>query len=145
MNAKGLYATHGLIMAVALLILLPIGIYYAIAKPQGWYSKHKAIQMTVLALVAVAVGISLYTRAYVDQQKSKEGLWHGMIGITLLVLLILQIAWGIIGNPNVTRQTYLTVHRSLAVLIVGLVLIQVYLGYKVWSRLAEQNNKEKRA
>jgi len=128
--AKQLYTIHGMLMGLAVVLLLT-GVYYALAKPQGWYNKHRALQLTATALVAIAVGVSLYTRSYIDQIKNASGVKHGIAGVALLVVLILNVAWGIIGNPNVSRETFFKVHRLLGTVIVVLIVYQFNTGYKV--------------
>jgi hypothetical protein len=132
MNPKILYNIHRYLMIFALLILLPIGIYYAIKKPENWFKIHSRIMFSVGVIVFISIFISLYSREFVDSDKDIARS-HGTLGILILILIILQISIAIIWRKKL-GENYLMIHKTGAILIVILVFFQLYLGISAYKQ-----------
>jgi len=115
-------------------ILLIAGISIAIFRNSigsKWYSYHRACQLTAITLIAIAVLLGLWLRAYHPRPDAKENWSHGTLGVLLLVLLLIQGWWAIVMNAQVEEATFLMVHRGLATLILFALVYQIYLGWKI--------------
>lgn len=137
MELKQLYNVHRIIMLIAFLILLPIGIGYAIYKrnwSDNWYTIHKSIMGTVVFLSVIGIFISLYTKdSEGNKNMNKYSTRHGTVGIVLVCFLLFQLYWAVVVRREIERPQWLLGHRINAIVIVTLVLYNVYLGYKIYS------------
>jgi hypothetical protein len=144
MNSEKLFTIHKYIMIITFYILLPIGMTFAIFRSKigkNWYTYHKNTMLTVLLFAFIGISISLYAKD-LEGEKNIHSLStrHGLIGILLVILLLLNIAWAIIVRRYVkdegswlTRPMWLNGHRILGTLIVITLIYNLYLGNKIYN------------
>jgi len=143
MNSEKLFTIHKYIMIITFYILLPIGMTFAIFRSKigtTWYTYHKHIMLSVLLLAFIGISISLYAKD-LEGEKNIHSLStrHGLIGILLVILLLLNIGWAIVVRRYVkdegswlTRPMWLNGHRVFGTLIVITLIYNLYLGNKIY-------------
>jgi cytochrome b561 len=96
--------------------------------------------LSVLLLAFIGISISLYAKD-LEGEKNIHSLStrHGLIGILLVILLLLNITWAIIVRRYVkdegswlTRSMWLNGHRVFGTLIVITLIYNLYLGNKIY-------------
>ena len=144
MNSEKLFTIHKYIMIITFYILLPIGMTFAIFRSKigkNWYTYHKNTMLTVLLFAFIGISISLYAKD-LEGEKNIHSLStrHGLVGILLVILLLLNISWAIIVRRYVkdegswlTRPMWLNGHRVLGTLIVITLVYNLYLGNKIYN------------
>ena len=144
MNSEKLFTIHKYIMIITFYILLPIGMTFAIFRSKigkNWYTYHKHTMLTVLLLAFIGISISLYAKD-LEGEKNIHSLStrHGLVGILLVILLLLNITWAIVIRRYVkdegswlTRPMWLNGHRVLGTLIVITLVYNLYLGNKIYN------------
>jgi cytochrome b561 len=146
MDSQKLFNLHRQIMLFAFYILLPIGIsiplFFRKQIGQNWYAYHKHIMISVSILSFIGIMISLYTK---DNEPEKNinsmSTRHGILGILLVILIILNIGWAIIirryindENSKLTRKNWLYGHRIFATLIVIGLIYNLSLGKQIYNQ-----------
>ena len=144
MNSEKLFTIHKYIMIITFYILLPIGMTFAIFRSKigkNWYTYHKHTMLTVLLFSFIGISISLYAKD-LESEKNIHTLStrHGLVGILLVILLLLNITWAIVIRRYVkdegswlTRPMWLNGHRVLGTLIVITLVYNLYLGNKIYN------------
>jgi len=144
MNSQKLFTIHKFIMYFTFYFLLPLGIVIAIFRRKignNWYTYHKNIMLSVLTLAFIGIMISLYAK---DNESEKNihplSTRHGIIGVILVALLLLNVGWAIIVRRYVkdedsilTRSMWLNGHRAFGTLIVIFLVYNLYLGNKIYN------------
>lgn len=120
------FVVHALIQLVAVALMIA-GLYYAIAKPEGWFPKHRLLMLSFIGLATVGAFIALIGIEYRGKKQSNLSVVHGVIGTVLIAFLWLQLMWAVVLRKHV-GNAYLGVHRILASIIVILALTSVTLG-----------------
>jgi cytochrome b561 len=97
--------------------------------------------LSVLLLAFIGISISLYAKD-LEGEKNTHSLStrHGIVGILLVVLLLLNIGWAIIIRRYVkdegswlTRTMWLNGHRIFGTLIIITLVYNLYLGNKIYN------------
>lgn len=122
-----LYIVHGIVQTIAL-ILLSVGLYYAIKRPEGWFFKHRAFMFSFYVLIFIGALIALYQTEWLSKKRPTLSMIHGIIGLTLLILVTMQVGWAIVVRKHVEGSTFLGLHRLLAGGIVMLAITSLILG-----------------
>jgi len=144
MDSEKLFTIHKYIMIFTFYILLPIGMLIAIFRSkigEKWYTYHKHIMLSVLVLAFIGICISLYAKDLEGEKNIHDlSTRHGIIGVLLVVLLLLNIGWAIIVRRYVkeegswlTRSMWLNGHRVFGTLIVITLIYNLYLGNKIYN------------
>jgi len=133
-NYNCLFSLHGMIQTIAVFALLT-GLYYAIKRPSGWFPKHRAWMFTFAVVATIGAFVSLYAVEHRKQTPSSLSKCHGIIGMSLLLCIFLQLTWAIVIRRHIQPELYLKVHRILAYTIVLLASVSVYLGFQNWKAL----------
>jgi hypothetical protein len=144
MDSKKLFTVHKFLMYFTFCILLPIGILIALFRSRignNWYTYHKHIMLSVLIGAFIGILISLYAKDLEGEVNThKLSTRHGIIGVIVVVLLLLNIMWAIVvrryvkdENSKLTRTMWLNGHRTFGTLILIFVIYNVYLGSTIYS------------
>lgn len=121
-----LRVVHPLLQLTSL-VALAAGLYFAIRKPEGWFPKHRALMLSFIGLATLGAFIALVAVEYRGKKQSNLSVIHGVVGVILIAFLWLQLMWAVVLRKHV-GNTYLSVHRILAAIIVVLALTSVTLG-----------------
>jgi hypothetical protein len=128
MSPKSIFVVHAMIQTLSI-ILLSIGLYYALARPDQWFKNHRMYMFLFVIFITIGTLLALYSVEFVRKQKSSQlGMIHGVLGIVTLCLIFVQIMWAIVVRKHVSSETYLKVHRALAIAIIVMIFIVVVLG-----------------
>jgi cytochrome bd-type quinol oxidase subunit 2 len=114
--------------------LLVIGIIVALRRKQigsTWYSLHRKLQLTGIVLIVSAILLGLWLRSYVPLDNATSHWKHGTAGILLGCMLLIQAWWAIVMNERVQEPVFLFWHRLFAIVIIGLIIYQIYLGMQI--------------
>lgn len=128
-------ALHGVLMVLGVSILLPVGVFFPrfcrhriphSGPAAWWFVRHQAVQYSAVLCVVIGFGYAVHMTPEDDQF---EGVHH-RVGL-FLFLLILQQPLNAVCRPGFyspNRPMWVRVHRWLGAAIVGLGVLQVYLG-----------------
>ena len=125
-NLRSLWIAHGVLMAIAWGALVPISIGMALLRHVDWAKRfgiekwwmpaHRSLHLlaaafTLAGFAVAVVATSLNTFAR-EQAKHFEGA-HGMFGLGVVVLLVLQVWSGYLRPPRLTTQKIIKLHDGL--------------------------------
>jgi len=136
---------HAWIMIIAWLLLVPIGvlsmtfrrIFYAPGRPLAsrgdegcltnmfWFNMHRSLN--IVAVTFTLVGVYLGTTIAGEKHFTDP---HGMIGLTVLVLSVIQVIIGTFrpNKKNVSRRKiWAMIHRSLGVKLFVMAVFNMYI------------------
>lgn len=133
MLTMNVYKFHGMLQALAFLILYPLGALIAIFRQRigpSWFYAHIGIQLVATICVFTAVGFVIFTKHKHEQQKKIPQI-HRILGKTLVGIILLQYVWAIFGKRFVSWSVWLVIHMILAGLLLTLGWLQIYLGYRI--------------
>ena len=131
MNKK-LYIIHAILNTISIILLFS-GLYFALTKPKNWFPTHRALMITASVVLFISIFYALYIKEYHSERTGKSSL-HSHIGIIIGILLLIQIFIAITHRKDL-GSNYLMIHRTGAILIVSLLIVQIYLGIKEYSSL----------
>ena len=127
-KANTVFIVHASVQILSI-VLLCTGLYYALARSNNWFKQHRKFMSLFVVFVTIGTLLALYSVEFVRKQKSSQlGMIHGIIGIVTLCLVFIQVMWAIVIRKHVSSETYLKVHRALAIAIVVLIIVVVVLG-----------------
>jgi hypothetical protein len=136
---KHYYYPHIILNGCSLLLLL-IGIYFAISKPKQWFARHRACMIVSTILFFCSIFYALFIKEYSIKKQgtvsnvSKTASLHSHLGIIIGILLLIQIYIAITHREQL-GSAYKIIHRTIAILLVSCIVIQVYLGIKEYRLL----------
>ena len=130
-----MYLIHAGLNTVAV-VLLTVGVYFAIKKPQNWFPKHRALMLSGAVVLTISVFYALWLKEY-NMSAKKESSLHSHIGAVLFILLFIQVFIAVTHRKELGPK-YLFIHKTGAMLIFGLLIFQVYLGIKEYT--SRKNN-----
>lgn len=130
-----LVSAHGVLMAIAFLILFPIGVALpAFGRKLGnlWFTLHVVIQISALFFMAMAFMIILVFSTQLDKGHFRNG--HGVFGLIVILLTIIAMAFGATAanmyDPERTSTPLFPdgIHRYVALLALFFALINILVG-----------------
>lgn len=100
---KALWALHGLCMAIAWLLLLPMGIAFSVGraiipiKAGLWFQWHRGLNMlgVLLTIIGFAIAVSLIAKEQGDTAEHFSTLRHHKIGLAVFIFSNINALWGI--------------------------------------------------
>ncbi|KAI8840712.1 hypothetical protein BJ741DRAFT_596187 [Chytriomyces cf. hyalinus JEL632] len=129
---------HGILMFIAWAVLCPLGIisaryYKKTSRGEGsWKSVHIGLFVGCMLLTAIAFGLSVAATSEPHFSFTNKG-WHPVLGLAMMVLLVLQLAFGSVSlviSHSLFRQAHHWIGRTLFLL--GLVTVP--LGISLYAR-----------
>ncbi|KAJ3245665.1 hypothetical protein HDU77_009288 [Chytriomyces hyalinus] len=129
---------HGVLMFIAWAVLCPLGIiaaryYKKTSRGEGsWKCVHIGLLVACMLLTAIAFGLSVAATHEQHFSFANEG-WHPVLGLAMLALLVLQLAFGsasLLMTHPLIRQAHHWIGRTLFLL--GLVTVP--LGISLYAR-----------
>jgi hypothetical protein len=127
-----MYTFHAVLNTIAIILLI-IGLYFSIKKPQGWFKKHRNSMIGFGICMILSILYALIIREFVQKNQSGKHNIHAIIGIILGCLILIQLCLGIVFRK--TLNNYLIIHRIIAIFIVLLLVGQIILGIKAFKKL----------
>ncbi|KAJ3238111.1 hypothetical protein HDU81_008411 [Chytriomyces hyalinus] len=135
MSRASIVMIHAVVMAIALVLLPPIGIFFAMYMREKlgsmWLSVHMGIMVGGVGLLSV-IGAVI---AFLFKPGPHFASIHQIAGMAIIVLILLQIAFGFVAktgyNPTTSSpQTMTQVHRYFGFFLYAIMIpVQTYLGF----------------
>jgi hypothetical protein len=134
-----LYIPH-IILNSCSILLIGIGLYFSIMKPDGWFKRHRACMIAATVLLFCSIFYALLVKEYTIKTTATTGTptIHSHLGIVIGILLLIQIYIAITHRKQLGEK-YKMIHRSIAILLISCIIAQIYFGYKEYRSLRQTN------
>merc|ERR1711998_46259 len=132
------YDAHGWLMAIAFAVLFPIGVIISalgkLVDLPNWWIIHGCVQ-SVAAFLAIAGCV-----VAIDATSDHFHNWHATLGLTIIILVLLQVAagtfrpgalWG--SKDGKAHAVFVVVHRAFGVVIIILAWVNSWKGMDLHS------------
>ncbi|KAJ3224945.1 hypothetical protein HDU81_008253 [Chytriomyces hyalinus] len=135
MSRATMILIHALIMCISLVLLPPIGIFFAMYMRErmgsSWVSVHIGIMVGGVGLLSI-IGATL---AFLFKPGSPFSSLHHIMGVAIIVLILAQIVMGFVAkagySPIASTSPIMTqVHRYFGFLLYVIIIpVQIYFGF----------------
>jgi len=142
-----LYLAHGILMAIAFGIILPIGALFPALticrnRPDNqWFKYHQFFQTFFMLIAVTGLLIIMFNIALIDGSLSRmvNKSPHGPLGIALMVIVFVQFMFGACRphapatrdqQKSGTRLAFEAIHPQMGHIIIVLAAVQLWYGYR---------------
>lgn len=131
-----LYIPH-IILNSCSILLIGIGLYFSIVKPDGWFPRHRACMIAATVLLFCSIFYALLVKEYASVKTTTTTTAtptvHSHLGIVIGILLLIQIYIAITHRKQLGEK-YKMIHRCIAILLISCIIAQIYFGYKEYRK-----------